>query len=84
MFLTASPEVRARRRLLQRDDGVADGELVSETTLLEERDRRDSSRAVAPLRPGRDAILLDTTDLTIAAQVEQILKLARDRGLSAD
>jgi cytidylate kinase len=82
VFLTASPAVRARRRLLQRDGGVDDRDLVSETALLAERDRRDSSRVVAPLRPGTDALLLDTTDLTIEAQVEKILKLAETRGLS--
>lgn len=83
VFLTASPSVRAKRRLLQRDDGVDDHELVSETARLEERDRRDSTRAVAPLRPGTDAVLLDTTNLTIAAQVEKILTMAKNRGLSA-
>lgn len=65
LFVTASPEARARRRHAEL---VADG---SQTTLarvraeIEERDRRDSGRAEAPLRRAADAHLLDTTDLSI-------------------
>lgn len=83
VFLTATPAARAKRRLLQRNVEVDQEDLAREAILLEERDRRDSSRAVAPLRPAADAVLLDTTALTIEAQVARILALARDRGLSA-
>lgn len=82
VFLTATPAERARRRLLQRGSDVDPGVLVTEAALLAERDRRDSSRAVAPLRPAADAVVLDTTTLSVAAQVDRILALARDRGLS--
>jgi cytidylate kinase len=83
VFLTATPAARAKRRLLQRGGEVDPQVLASEANLLEERDRRDSSRAVAPLRPSADAVVLDTTAITIEGQVAQILALARDRGLSA-
>lgn len=83
VFLIASPAARAKRRLLQRDREVDAHELVREAALLEERDRRDSSRTVAPLRPATDALMLDTTDLTIEAQVAKILQLAGNRGLSS-
>jgi cytidylate kinase len=43
---------------------------------LAERDRADASRAVAPLRPAEDAVPLDTSDLTFAAQVDRIVALA--------
>ena len=82
VFLTATPAARAKRRLLQRGTDVDPGVLAREAMLLAERDRRDSSRAIAPLRPAADAVVLDTTALTIEAQVAQILALARDRGLS--
>ena len=83
VFLTATPAARAARRLLQRSGEVDPGGQAQEEALLERRDRLDSSRPVAPLRPATDAIVLDTTELTIEAQVARILELARSRGLSA-
>jgi cytidylate kinase len=84
VFLTASPATRAHRRLLQRD-GAVDPELLQlEAAALAERDRRDSGRAVAPLRPASDAVELDGTALSLAEQVDQIVGLARVRGLLAD
>ncbi len=83
VFLTATPAARAKRRLLQRGTMVEQAELWRETALLAERDHRDSTRAVAPLRPADDAIVLDTTALDLASQVARIIDLARDRGLSA-
>lgn len=83
VFLTATPEARARRRLQQtgrEDDREA---LRRETEALAERDRRDASRPVAPLRPAEDAVLLDGTTLSLAEQVARIVALARLRGLSA-
>lgn len=82
VFLTATPAARARRRVLQRGTEVDPEDPARETALLEERDRRDSTRAVAPLRPAVDAVVLDTTDLTIEAQVAKIVELAGNRGLS--
>ena len=77
IYLTARPEVRARRRLLQ--EGVEpDGTRIAEATeALTRRDRADSSRAVAPLRPAEDAIELDTSDLTFEEQVDFIVRKAR-------
>lgn len=64
-FLTASPEERARRRQRELEEK---GELVSLEDLLEqqeERDRRDESRACSPLQPASDALLIDTTEMTL-------------------
>ncbi|MCR8546638.1 cytidylate kinase [Salipiger sp. P9] len=69
LFVTASPEVRARRRF---DELCGKGvETDYETVLAEtrERDHRDATRADAPLRPAEDALLLDTSALDIAAAV---------------
>jgi len=78
VFLTATPEARARRRLLQ-DGRRADPEAVRrEIAALELRDAKDSSRAVAPLRQADDAVPLDTSDLTFEEQVERIVALARN------
>jgi 3-phosphoshikimate 1-carboxyvinyltransferase len=82
IFLDADLEERARRRRLQDvgSGGTLTAESVSaEADALAARDAADRSRAVAPLRPADDAILLDTTGLTFEAQVERIVKLALDR-----
>jgi cytidylate kinase len=79
IFLTASPEVRARRRY---DELVARGAPVDlERTLAElmERDRRDETRAVAPLRQAEDAVLVDTSGLALDQVLDYIEALARER-----
>jgi cytidylate kinase len=79
VFLTASPEERARRRLAQRGDPVSPDEVRREAAALAARDRADSTRAVAPLKPAPDAVGLDTTALDQEQQVARVLALARDR-----
>jgi len=77
IFLTATPDERARRRLSQRGEAV-DGELVRrESQALAARDAADSSRPIAPLKPASDAVLLDTTALTLEQQVTRVVELAR-------
>jgi CMP/dCMP kinase len=61
LFVTAAPEVRARRR--QKELGAADYEAVLAD--IKARDARDSARAAAPLVPARDAVVIDTSDMTI-------------------
>lgn len=79
VFLTATPDERARRRLFQRGQPV-DVELVRrESQALAARDSADSNRRIAPLKPAPDALLLDTTTLTLEAQVAQVVELARQR-----
>ncbi|TXR40457.1 (d)CMP kinase [Ectopseudomonas mendocina] len=82
IFLTASAEERARRRYLQLK---AKGDDVNLASLLEEiraRDERDTQRAVAPLKPAADAILLDSTELSIEQVLERILSEVADRDLA--
>ena len=77
IFLTATPDERARRRLSQRGEAV-DGELVRrESQALAARDAADSNRRIAPLKPAPDAVLLDTTALTLEQQVARVVELAR-------
>lgn len=74
-FVTASPEVRARRRARQLREK---GETVNEERLLDEirsRDRRDSTREASPLRQAEDAVLIDTSNTAFEEQVENILAL---------
>lgn len=77
VFLTASPEIRARRRLLQRGDHPGEDLVAREAGRLAERDRLDAARPVAPLRPAEDAILLDTSGLAFEEQVAAILREVR-------
>jgi cytidylate kinase len=77
IFLTATPDERARRRLFQRGEAV-DVELVQrESQALAARDAADSNRRIAPLKPAPDAVLLDTTALTLEQQVTRVVELAR-------
>lgn len=79
VFLTAAADERARRRLSQQGQAW-DGDVVArESAVLAARDALDAGRAVAPLRPDRDAVMLDTTSLTFDQQVEQIVALAATR-----
>jgi cytidylate kinase len=82
VFLTASPESRARRRLLQLGLDLSSSAVSAAAAELAERDRRDASRPVAPLQQAEDALLLDTTELGFADQVDRILAWAASRGLS--
>ena len=78
VHLDADPGERARRRILQRDGRVPDDdEIEAEANRLTQRDARDSSRAIAPLLIADDAVQLDTTDLSPAAQTEAIVRLVR-------
>lgn len=76
VFLTASVESRARRRF---NEVAGRGEARAQAGILanlRDRDRIDSTRAVAPLRPAPDAIVLDTTDLSLDEVLERIEQLA--------
>ena len=72
VFLTAAPEIRAQRRYNQLMDKGIPANMQGLLQDIEERDARDASRAVAPLQRG-EALLLDTTSLTIQQAVDQVL-----------
>ena len=77
IFLTASPEARAGRRITQRGQEADRARLDAETAALAARDHADSSRPVAPLRAADDAVPLDTTTMSFENQVRFIVELAR-------
>ena len=79
IFLTATPTERARRRHKQLKEKGLDVSLAALSRDIAERDERDASRAVAPLRAAADAIHLDSTGLTVDSVVAQILRLAHER-----
>ena len=81
VFLTASPEERARRRHKQLKDKGSGVSLAALSREIAERDLKDSTRAVAPLRPAPDAHVIDSTQLSIQDVVEQVLALGRSSSL---
>ena len=80
-FLTASAEVRARRRLaeLEREAGGGAPSYEEIHAQILSRDEADSSREVAPLRQAPDAILIDTTRLNLDEVVELLVKKVHER-----
>jgi len=80
IYLTASAEERAKRRHKQLNDKGIDVSLAALSRDIEDRDRRDSERSVAPLRPATDARLLDSSKLTIEAVTQTILDWADELG----
>ncbi len=77
IFVTASAEARARRRLLEFQSR---GERVDPAVVLDDirrRDERDSSRSTAPLRAAEDAVVLDTTELDVEAAYAEALRIVR-------
>ncbi|HEY1899961.1 MAG TPA: (d)CMP kinase [Steroidobacteraceae bacterium] len=81
VFLTASAEERALRRYKQLKDKGSGVSLAALSREIAERDLKDSTRAVAPLRPAPDAHVIDSTALNIQDVVEQVMALGRSRSL---
>lgn len=78
IFLTASPEERAKRRyneLIEKGTEVKYEDVLSE---LIERDYNDSHREIAPLKPAEDGVILDTTGLSLEQSVEEIIRIIKE------
>ena len=79
IFLTASPETRAKRRyeeLIQKGQEADYQEVLTE---IINRDARDMNREMAPLKQAEDAFLVDSSDMTLAEVEETICKIVRER-----
>ena len=79
VFYLASPAVRAQRRYKQLIDKGNNANLAALSSALEERDKRDAAREVAPLKPAADAVSLDSSNMTVDEVVERVLKMYRER-----
>jgi cytidylate kinase len=75
IFVTASPETRAQRRALELRSRGEPSDYAKVLADVLHRDRRDSSRATAPLKPAADAMILDTTDLDVDGTFREALRL---------
>ncbi|MBP3313448.1 MAG: (d)CMP kinase [Oscillospiraceae bacterium] len=79
IFLTASPEVRARRRYIElQEKGVSDSyeKVLAD---MKQRDLQDSTRPIAPLKQAKDAVLLDTSSMTLEESVEAIKSIVEEK-----
>ena len=79
IFLTASPEVRAKRRY---DELIAKGQKAEYETILKEiiqRDHQDTTRPIAPLKQAKDAVLVDTSDMNIDEVIATIRKIVEEK-----
>ncbi len=79
VFLTASPEERARRRVRQYEEQGTPADYEEILSEIKQRDYNDSTRAAAPLKPAEDAVLLDTTGLTLEESFQQLLSIIQNR-----
>ncbi len=75
VFLTASAQERARRRVLQLQQAGQSADFDQILSDIEARDRQDIERASSPLKPAKDAVLLDSTELTIEQVQDRVLEL---------
>jgi cytidylate kinase len=80
VFLTGSADVRAQRRVLDLESRGIPADFSQTLAEIQARDAQDSGRSVAPLKAAPDAIVLDTTNLDIAAVVDELARLAQGKG----
>lgn len=81
VFLTASAEIRAERRFKQLKTKGMDASLSAILADIQARDYRDTHRSVSPLVPADDAVILDTTSMTVDDVEQKVLELAKSRFL---
>jgi len=82
IFLTASQQIRAERRYKQLNDKENDVNVAHLLSEIAERDDRDCKRQVAPLKPADNAIVVDTSNLSIAEVEAEVMTLIKERGLA--
>ncbi|AMY55412.1 cytidylate kinase [Rhodococcoides fascians] len=79
VFLTASPEARAERRNKQNIEQGRGDDYESVLADVQRRDHADSTRAVSPLRPAEDSVIVDTSELDLDGVIERLLLVVNDR-----
>ena len=79
IFLTASAEQHAQRRYLELTQKGEHTTLAKVLEEMQKRDKQDSTRACAPLKPAKDAVLLDTSELDVEQSAQRILKIIREK-----
>lgn len=81
IFLTASAQERAKRRVLQLKEAGAAADYDEILASIKARDERDMNRAIAPLKPAPDAICIDTSALSLQEAIDKVLRITADYAL---
>ena len=81
IYLIASVECRAKRRMLEREQKGIYKSLEETMLEIETRDHKDSTRKISPLKCAEDATIIDSSNMTIDEVVSEIIKLVNERGL---
>lgn len=79
IFLTAAPEARAKRRLLELEQRGQSADFETVLRDIKDRDYNDEHRPIAPLKRAEDAVLLDTTNLNLGQSLEALLSLVKEK-----
>lgn len=79
IFLTAAPEARAKRRLLELEQRGQEADFETVLRDIRDRDWQDEHRPIAPLKRAEDAVLLDTTNLNLEQSLEALLVLVKEK-----
>lgn len=79
IFLTAAPEARAKRRLLELEQRGQEADFETVLRDIRDRDWQDEHRSIAPLKRAEDAVLLDTTNLNLEQSLEALLVLVKEK-----
>jgi cytidylate kinase len=79
LFVTASAEVRAKRRYLELRESGSESDFETVLADVKARDERDMNRAEAPLKPAEDAIVIDTSDLSIEAAIAAAIGVIKEK-----
>ncbi len=79
VFLDADPEERARRRTVELEETMGQAERAGVRSEMAERDRRDTTRRLAPLKAAADAVVVDTTELGLAQVVDRVVSEVKRR-----
>lgn len=82
IYLTASAEERANRRYKQLQAKGMDVNLADLLKSIQERDEQDMNRAIAPLKPAEDAVVIDSSSMTIQQVFDKVIELAASKGLT--
>jgi cytidylate kinase len=82
VYLTASAEERANRRYKQLQAKGMDVKLADLLRGIQERDAQDMNRAIAPLKPAEDAVVIDSSVMSIQQVFDRVVQLAHEKGLA--
>ena len=79
IFLTASPEIRAKRRVIQLAEKGEEADYTTVLTDIVKRDYNDTNREIAPLKPAENAVTVDTSNMTLEESVKKITEIIKER-----